>query len=267
MRSAASALVLAAIPSLQHDSLTLGILINTPATGFDDGVRMGLSEASRAAVLFGRKPMTIARAKYITGLIDAGSSVIVGSRAYDEAAGIARECRSHGIVYLNCGARSDGFRNECNEFLFHVEASDSMYANAANAAPHSTIKLWDSSLEKYGAAQLNDRFRSTFNRPMDGAAWCGWFATKAVWESLLRMKGKGAMGIRDHLLLDTTQFDGHKGAPLSFRVADNQLRQPLYALTTEKPPQDVPDLARTSGSTRDLLDSILGGAKKCRNVR
>jgi len=41
----------------------------------------------------------------------------------------------------------------------------------------------------------------------------------------------------------------------------------LIGVGDNMPPQDVPDLARTSGSTRDLLDSILGEAKKCRNVR
>ncbi|HZI99655.1 MAG TPA: hypothetical protein VFD22_03255 [Gemmatimonadaceae bacterium] len=267
VRSIAGAFVLAAFPFLQQDSLTLGILANIPATGFDDGLRLGLSEASRAAILFGRTPITIARAGDLSGLIDASASVIVGSHAYAEALRTARECRSRHIVYLNCGARSDAFRDECNEYLFHIEGSDAMYANAAKRTAGATIKLWDSSLEKYGAAQLNDRFRSTFIRAMDSSAWCGWFAAKVVWESLLRMKGKGATGIRDHLLSDSTQFDGHKGAPLSFRSWDHQLRQPLYAVSHDRPPQDVPDLGRGEGSIRDLLDSIGGQPKACREAR
>lgn len=267
LRSITSAFVLAAIPSLQQDSFTLGILSNTPATAFDDGVRMGLSEASRAAALFGRKAMTIARARDAAGLLNADASAILGSWPYDDAVRIARLCSSRRIIYLNCGARSNDFRSQCNEFLFHVEASESMYANAAEKASGSTIKLWDSSLQKYGAAQLNDRFRSTFNRPMDNAGWCGWFAAKVVWESLLRMKGKGAIGIRDHLLSDGTQFDGHKGAPLSFRSSDHQLRQPLYAISGGRPPQDVPDIARAEGSIRDLLDSIAGPSKVCKDGR
>ena len=267
LRSFAGAFFLAAIPSLEQDSLTVGILSNTPAAGFDDGVRMGLSEASRAALLFGRKPMTIARAGEAAGLLTAGVSVIVGSAPYDDALKIARASRARRIVYLNCGARSNDFRRECNDFLFHIEASESMYTNAAKKLTGWSIKLWDSSLERYGAAQLNDRFRSTFNRQMDTSGWCGWFAAKVIWESLLRMKGKGAIGIRDHLLSDTTQFDGHKGAPLSFRSSDHQLRQPLYAITPGKPPQDVPDLARASGSTRDMLDSIVGPLQSCSDRR
>ena len=267
VRSMVSAFFLAALPSTLEDSLTLGILSNAPATGFDDGVRMGLSEASRAALLFARKPIIPARARDATALIKAGASVIIGSLAAEDTVRIARLCRSRRIVYLNCGSRSNELRAECNEFLFHIEASESMYANAASKMPGWTIKLWDPSLEKYGAAQLNDRFRATFNRPMDAAAWCGWLAAKVVWESLVRMKGSGAIGIRDHLLLDTAQFDGHKGAPLSFRRSDHQLRQPLYAITSGKLPQDIPDLARNAASTRDLLDSIAGPSVACRNPR
>lgn len=267
VRSMASAFFLAALPSTAEDSLTLGILVNTPPTGFDNGVRMGLSEASRAALLFGRKPIIPARARDATALIKAGASVIVGSLAADDTLRIARLCSSRRILYLNCGSRSSELRQECNECLFHIEASESMYATAASKAPGSTIKLWDASLEKYGAAQLNDRFRATFNASMDAAAWCGWLAAKVVWESLVRMKGTGAIGIRDHLLLDTTQFDGHKGAPLSFRRSDHQLRQPLYAITSGKPPQDIPDLARNAASTRDLLDSIAGPSGVCRNPK
>ena len=267
VRSIAGAFLLAAVPSLQQEAFTLGILTNSPATGFDNGLRLGWSEASRAAALFGRKPMTIARAGDARGLIDASASVIVGARAYPEALKTARECRSHMIVYLNCGARADAFREECNEYLFHIEASEVMYANAAKHAPGSAIRLWDSSVEKYGAAQLNDRFRSTFNHAMDASAWCVWFAAKVVWESLLRMKGKAGTGIRDHLLSDSTQFDGHKGAPLSFRLHDHQLRQPLYAISPGRPPQDVPDLGRSQGSIRDLLDSIGGQSTACKDQR
>src|SRR6185295_6091372 len=121
LRSIAGAFVLAAVPSILEEPFTIGILEHTPATGFDDGIRMGLSEASRAATLFRRKPMTIARARDAGVLVKAGASVIAGSHPYAEAVRVARECRTRQVVYLNCGARSDDFRKECNEFLFHIE--------------------------------------------------------------------------------------------------------------------------------------------------
>ena len=38
--------------------------------------------------------------------------------------------------------------------------------------------LWDASLERFGATQLNDRYRRRFGVGMDGPAWAGWFAAK-----------------------------------------------------------------------------------------
>jgi ABC transporter substrate binding protein (PQQ-dependent alcohol dehydrogenase system) len=147
--------------------------------------------------------------------------------------------------------------------VFFIEPSDAMYAAAARVAGTANIVTWHSTLERYGAAQLNDRFRSATGRQMDGAAWCGWFATKVVLESSLRMRGKGAAGLREHLIADDTQFDGHKGAPLSFRASDHQLREPVYSLVPGKPPQDIPDFARSPGTARDLLDTIQNPSTAC----
>jgi hypothetical protein len=77
------------------------------------------------------------------------------------------------------------------------------------------------------------------------------------------MRGKGAAGLREHLIADDTQFDGHKGAPLSFRASDHQLREPVYSLVPGKPPQDIPDFARSPGTARDLLDTIQNPSTAC----
>jgi hypothetical protein len=90
------------------------------------------------------------------------------------------------------------------------------------------VVAWHHTLERYGAAQLNDRFRARFSRPMPPAAWVGWMAVKIAWESAAgpratrppaeRLAGPGA------------RYDGHKGRPLDFRPWDHQLRQPLYVV-------------------------------------
>jgi ABC transporter substrate binding protein (PQQ-dependent alcohol dehydrogenase system) len=140
-----------------------------------------------------------------------------------------------------------------------------MYAAAAAKARESRIVLWTSSLEKYGASQLNDRFHARFGYPMDSPAWAGWFAVKIVWESMLR--ATGADRLRDTLASTKTQFDGHKGAPLSFRAWDHQLRQPLYATGSgaDGRPREIPDIT-ASVPVRDLLDTIgdVAGRNACR---
>jgi hypothetical protein len=88
---------------------------------------------------------------------------------------------------------------------------------------------------------------------MDGAAWAGWFAVKVAWESFLRSKP-----------VESIEFDGHKGAPLTFRSWDHQLRQPLYAVKSRV--ADVPDVARSNLSAREVLDTIgdKAGVQSCR---
>lgn len=86
---------------------------------------------------------------------------------------------------------------------------------------------WLPTLERYGAAQLNDRFRARFgpSAGMRGPAWAGWFAAKAVAEAALRARADTAAAL--HRALHSARFDGHKGAPLAF-APDGTLAQPLY---------------------------------------
>jgi hypothetical protein len=239
VRSLAGIFALVLVSDDESDSLALAILPGNSSRGLLAGVELGLSETRRTASLFHRKPLN---------LVKIGSAqVVIGMSEYEPPGD---------VVYLNCGSRSDAYRAKCDPNVFHIEASDSMYASAAKHA-EGKVELWSSLLERYGAAQLNDRFAGATHLSMNGSAWAGWFAVKVVWESMLQMKGKGAGGLREYLLKPATHFDGHKGAPLSFRESDHQLRQPLYAITTDKPPQDVPDVARATGSMRDVLDSII----------
>lgn len=86
---------------------------------------------------------------------------------------------------------------------------------------------WAPGLERFGAGQLNDRFRARFGAEaaMRGAAWAGWFAMKAVVEAALRARVEDAASIRRALLAG--RFDGHKGEPLVFS-REGILAHPLY---------------------------------------
>jgi ABC transporter substrate binding protein (PQQ-dependent alcohol dehydrogenase system) len=150
-----------------------------------------------------------------------------------------------------------------------VEASARMYAGALaargdDAAAATEAVLWHPALERFGAGQLNDRYRARFGEGMDGPAWAGWMAVKALWEASLRARATDAAGLRAYLLRGATQFDGHKGWPLSFRAGDHQLRQPLYLaapadgggtrIVGEVPTRGADD----TESSRELLDRLGG---------
>jgi ABC transporter substrate binding protein (PQQ-dependent alcohol dehydrogenase system) len=95
---------------------------------------------------------------------------------------------------------------------------------------------------------------------MDGAAWAGWMAVKVLWEASLRARSTDGAALRAYLDRDATQFDGHKGWPLSFRAWDHQLRQPLYLVAPAENGGtrivgEVP-AGRGEHSSREMLDRL-----------
>ncbi|HSK09110.1 MAG TPA: ABC transporter substrate-binding protein [Vicinamibacterales bacterium] len=100
-------------------------------------------------------------------------------------------------------------------------------------AAGSWVVPWHHALERYGAGQLNARFRQRFGREMTGAAWSAWLAPKLVSDTLLR-RGSSRASLLHLLTVDSARFDGHKGQGLAFGE-DRQLNQPLYAVTRDRP--------------------------------
>ena len=92
------------------------------------------------------------------------------------------------------------------------------------------VVLWHHTLEKFGAAQLNARFRAATRAPMDSDAWVAWFSMKILVESALRTRSTDASVL--DAFIASGAFDGHKGIPLRFD-ARHQLVQPMYAVSRE----------------------------------
>jgi hypothetical protein len=108
---------------------------------------------------------------------------------------------------------------------------------------------------------------------MDGNAWAGWAAVKIAAEAALRTGSNDPVKLLGFLESPTSQFDGHKGWPLTFRIADHQLRQPLYVVSRDTSAgshqllRDVPELRATSSAssspdvrrTSQVLDRLISG--------
>lgn len=281
-------------PNLSHDErrprgfpaaeLRIGIVALSSASGAaaaaaiaacTSGIELGMEEAGRTAKLLGRDVTLAGRADTMERahkLLAANAiSAIMCAANNDETAELALAATRQGVMLLNVLATADALRNDrCARMAFHVCASDAMRAGARRLwkASHPTDgepETWAPSLDRFGAAQLNERFRARFSRPMDSNAWAGWFAVKVVWEASERARAVDGATITRYLEGDSAQFDGHKGVPLSFRRWDHQLRQPLYivpstsgardsAARSQAAPVAVP--ATTEGSTRVALDAL-----------
>ncbi|MGF6528237.1 type 1 periplasmic-binding domain-containing protein [Variovorax sp. PvP013] len=82
---------------------------------------------------------------------------------------------------------------------------------------------WHTQFERFGAPQVSRRFARAAGRPMAGADWSAWMAGKAlVAAATAAPAGPGAAWAK---ALAETPLDGAKGAALSFRAWDRQLRQ------------------------------------------
>ena len=261
---------------------------NSPgASAIQRGVRLGAEEAKQTAKLFGGDVLLFEiasggdAARAARQLLSQRKVQVLIASAREDVDALSQLAESHRIISVNVASRSPALRAACRRFTFHVEADDSLYAIASRRAPtsgaHATAVLWAPVLEKYGASQINDRFRARYRLGMDGGAWAGWVAMKIVAEAALRARSGWAEAIHAYLVARTTTFDGHKGWPLSFRSADQQLRQPLYIVSApagsgRSAVREIPDLAemRTSSTgANEILDAVSRPAHVCQheNVR
>jgi hypothetical protein len=239
------------------------------------GAIMGVAEARRTASLLGGDLSLVQGTDPDHMLGREGVHVLLGGTDARSSDALSEAAAGAGRVFFNIGARADVLREaQCRRSTFHIAASDAMRGDAMAASATSrgqgSIESWHASLDRYGAAQLNDRYRAEHAQPMDSAAWNAWVAVKIAWEAVARLRAFETPRVIEWLEHPRTRFDGHKGRALSFRSWDHQLRQPLYrvvsgqggAAITEIPPMVRGDTTAVA----DRLD-LLGtrnGASACR---
>jgi hypothetical protein len=235
--------------------LRIGVLAGGDAArDRHDGALLGVEEAEQAARLFGgRAELTTIRD---SRRLPADLTAVLGSDREAEYERLAGDSSRHGLI-MNVGSTSDALRGRsCSARLFHVFPSEAMIRDARRETPGAhEIVVWDGALARFGADTLNGRYEAKFGRPMTPHSWAAWFAVKALWESALRMKSADPARLAEYLVRGTTQFDGHKGRPLSFRPWDRQLRQFLYARVNGKL-IDVPENAPKTIDSRTFLDRL-----------
>ncbi|MFN2563813.1 MAG: hypothetical protein ABR499_02215 [Gemmatimonadaceae bacterium] len=240
-----------------HDTLRVGVLLPGDKAGsrrFDtawQGVTLGAEEAARTAALFGLAIEVLSeRAASRDGMMHTASrllahpvSALVGG--FDEAscralAALATERRVT-FLALECTADRD-HGDECPRLVYYLQPSAATLQRARDTharragtgyAGDLTIDLWHHTLGRYGAAQLNERYRRRFGADMDAAAWAGWMAMKILTEAALRARSTQAVDLTRYVARPAARFDGHKGEPLAFDRRTGELRQPLYVVARE----------------------------------
>lgn len=86
---------------------------------------------------------------------------------------------------------------------------------------------WSPAMEQWAAIQLQNRFFDFAKRKMDSLDYASWLAVRSVGEAVTRTRSGDVAAIRAYLLGERFGLDGFKGAKLSYRNWNGQLRQPI----------------------------------------
>ncbi len=86
---------------------------------------------------------------------------------------------------------------------------------------------WARPHEQWGATQLQERFLQQAKRWMTDRDYAAWMAVRAIGEAATRAKSTDPAAIVAFMRSDRFELAAYKGARLSFRSWDGQLRQPV----------------------------------------
>ena len=227
------------------------------------GVQLGLEEAQHAGRLFGVTVELSTDADAERLVRQCRPHVVIGGSTEEDCVRLSDLAITEGLLFFNVGCASDVLRGAaCRRNTFHITAAERMRRDALAQAKVSSgdaeVLLWHESLERYGAGQLNPRFRDRFGVAMNSDAWAGWIAVKIAAETCFRGTTCSAEELLAALERPTARFDGHKGRPLSFRATDHQLRQPMYVLQRSDPSREIIEVpGRAAGMTAsEQLDQL-----------
>lgn len=90
---------------------------------------------------------------------------------------------------------------------------------------------WSWAWERHGAPQVEKRFVKQADRHMSDVDWAAWMAVRSLGAAVQQTQSTELAKIREYLIAPTTNLDGAKGNPSSFRPWDQQLRQTLLLAT------------------------------------
>jgi hypothetical protein len=242
----------APLDAQRRDTLRVALVLSavdstrSHAQSIARGIAMGADEVTRTAALFGLtiEVDTTGGAAALAGpgaassAHEASALVVAGPAATCMRLQQLTEQRRAVILAIDCAsevfpAADDPCRRIAFRLLPNAEsrerARDILTRHLrGDTLSHARVVVWHHGLERFGAAQLNERFRRRFQSEMDSDAWTGWIAMKILGEAALRARTTDGLRLARYLARPKTRFDGHKGEPLRFDQRTGELRQPLY---------------------------------------
>lgn len=136
------------------------------------------------------------------------------------------------IALLTSGVRHDVI------WLVDSQGEFGRYVAYSTFAPRPVVGsegltpvAWHWTFERYGAPQLNQRFRRTAGRNMTSQDWAGWAAVRAVADAVSAVGSADRPAVSRMLRSHELAIDLYKGVRGNFRDWNGQLRQPILLAT------------------------------------
>jgi|TARA_R110002096_G_scaffold110035_16_gene240571 ABC transporter substrate binding protein (PQQ-dependent alcohol dehydrogenase system) len=92
-------------------------------------------------------------------------------------------------------------------------------------------RAWHRTHERWGAAQMQNRFYKQAGRWMTDVDYAAWLAVRSLGEAVTRGQSIKTDDVRSFMRSDQFSLAGFKGTKLSFRPWSQQLRQPILLAT------------------------------------
>lgn len=232
------------------DDMLAVLLTASPGGAVSRGARMGADEAARTASLLGRRfalrDLPSAAPDQLRTHARALASSPANARVLlldlDEA-GLCTVAAALPDEHVDRAITLRAADGPCGRRMLQVRLPVERRAaieseRLPEAGPGATVEEWHASLERFGARQLNERYRRITGQGMDSESWAGWVAIKIAAELLLRLPAVPSAGLRER---SGPTFDGHKGVPLRFDDS-GVLSQPMYVVNPAATPPVVREI-------------------------
>lgn len=219
-------------PAARPDTLRIAVVVDDTAAhrSLVHGAMLGAEEATHTGVLFGRpvRMTLIDRANFDAVLRDSSRTTGASLPSIYVVAGDSIFCSR--FMQQSALARVATLDAGCPRAVARMRTIYAIDSRTATAEPDAGahLELWHASLERFGAEQLNQRYRRHFNEAMDSDAWMGWFAMKVALDLALHADAASPSALLAQLADAHASFDGQKGRPLRFAADTHRLVQPLY---------------------------------------
>lgn len=241
---AALATDLTATPPQQDEVVELWLLTSRHEGAIARGARMGADEMGRTTSLRGKRfvlrevqTSTADGAQRAVAALKRGRQTtfvvldLDSPAACEVAASLAQEPKAI-VVYPRI---ADGSCARAWLQLRLPAAARSAVLARATADDRDVatrrVDEWHPTLGRFGAGELNDRYRRRTRAAMDGDAWAGWFAARMAADASLRFERPTPALLRGPT---APAFDGCKGVPLRFD-GSGVLQQPVYVVDSGPP--------------------------------